>query len=501
MNKILTNQINYDIRHILPTVVENIPTENLITNILREQYLEKADEINQLNLGNAGSLSEDLTSILNVDDNNLKGIGLASVAGIHTYNGNYKNALAGLNEALNLKVHDDVKAYIFTEYANLLRMLKRTDEALIIFNRASELTSNENLKWRINTYIGYTLQYIDSVKALKILNKSADFYLKNTNYTKYTTVLRHIGLIYSFNNNFKSAKKYFSVVNNIATQYSLDSVINDTDNDLGWLSLQQGKFNEAKDIFMDLLNREIDSYSRSLVFQNLGVLEFNRENYSESIKFHCNSLEITSKYDMYEMLIEDYYRIGLSYENIGSYKLAEKYYREGYNLLKSERNELGIILLTGYRKVLIDNYIRFLESKPFVPSAGLHNETFEFTKGKNYKNILDVFQENLLKIHRRRNKTIEQLCKSLDISLRLYFVYQNRFGLSREKMKEIPNINPHFRNYLFSLVNSDWRTAKNQFDNDLYRFLLAKHGHNKTNIANILDVSNLTVIKKTAKLD
>ena len=161
---------------------------------------------------------------------------------------------------------------------------------------------------------------------------------------------------------------------------------------------------------------------------------------------------------------------------------------------------MGLILITGYRKALIDNYIRFLDYKPSIIDASLHPETFNFTDGKVYTEILDVFQENLLRIHRRKHKTIEQLCDSLDISLRLYFVYQNRFGLSKSKMLEIPELNPHFENYLFSLSDLDWKSAKNKFDNDLYSYILKKYSYNKTKIASILDVSNLTVIKKTSDI-
>ena len=46
----------------------------------------------------------------------------------------------------------------------------------------------------------------------------------------------------------------------------------------------------------------------------------------------------------------------------------------------------------------------------------------------------------------------------------------------------------------------DWRSAKSQFDNDLYKYLLRNNSYNKTEIAKLLDVSNLTVIKKTAEL-
>lgn len=501
MNERLINQINFDIREILPPITADIPSEDLTNNIHINQFLEKAQEINQLNLGNTGSLSEDLSYILNVDDINLKGIGYASIAGIHTYNGNYKKALVGLNNALNLKVNNDVKAYIYTEYANLLRLLKRIDEALAVFNRALELTENDNLKWRIHTYIGYTVKYNNSEKAIKILNKSADYYLKNNNIIRYTTVLRHIGVLHSENSEHRKAKRYQTLVKKLADQYSLDALLDDVQNGMGWTLVLQKKYEQARSIFIELLSKDAIPYNRSLVLQNLGVLEFECENYDKAIDYHKKSLEITLENEMSEMLFEDYYKIGLSYEKLGDYYNANEFYKTGYSKLQEERAELGIILMTGFRKTLIDNYIRFLENKPYISTANLHPDTFGFTEGKIYTELLDSFQKNLLKIHRRRHKTIEQLCDTLDISLRLYFVYQNRFGLSRLEMKEKPDINNHFENYLFSLTHLDWRSAKNQFDNDLYKFLLAKHGYNKTKIAQILDVSNLTVIKKTAELN
>jgi len=500
MREIIANQINFDIRQILPPVVDDISNDELTNNIHINQYLEKAHEINELNLGNAGNLSEELSYILDVDDNNLRGIGYASVAGIHTYNGNYKKALIGLNKALSLKVSNDVQAYIFTEYANLLRLLKRTDEALAIFDRASDLTVNESLKWRINTYIGYTLKFIDSDKTLKILSKSADYYLKNDNLTRYLTVLRHIGATYSGNLEYRKAKRYFNTILKIALENELNSIASDVRSDLGWILFKEQKYIEARNIYNDLITTDLDTYSLSLVYQNYACLEFELENYREAINLNKKSFAITFKNDMSEMLYEDYYKIGLSYEKLGDYSNSIKYYREGYLKLQEEREELGIILNNGYRKSLIDNYIRFLENKPSIDSASLHPETFNFTDSKVYTEILDVFQENLLRIHRRRHKTIEQLCDSLDISLRLYFVYQNRFGLTKSKMMEMPELNPHFENYLFSLADLDWKTAKNQFDNDLYKYLLSKYSYNKTKLAEILDVSNLTVIKKTANI-
>jgi DNA-binding NtrC family response regulator len=107
---------------------------------------------------------------------------------------------------------------------------------------------------------------------------------------------------------------------------------------------------------------------------------------------------------------------------------------------------------------------------------------------------------NLLILHKKRENTIGGLCKKLNISLRLYFVYQKRFKLSIASKKSTNINNPHFSSYLLSMLSLDWHSAINKFDNDLYSFLLRKYEFNKTNIAKILGVSNLTVIKKTAKI-
>lgn len=498
MEKRLINQISFDIRRIIPNINEYLNPEDLIQNIPINQYLEKADEINQLNLANSGTLIQDISQILKVDDSNLKGIGFACLAGIHTFNGNYKKAIVGFDQAFNLKVSDDVYAYILTEYGNLLRQLLRTDEAIAVLNKALQLTDNNNLNWRIITYKGYCYKYTDKKRSLKLLTEASEYYLNNKVYSRYATVLRHIGLIYIFYKNFKDANIYLSNAKNIADHYSFRNIINEVRNDTGWLYINERRFDEARKIFLKLLTKDLIPYMESLVLQNLGLLEFECENYTDAIKFHKKSLRLSSKYEIFQMLFEDYYKLGLANERLGEYRNAGKYYSKGYEYLLEERKQLGIILLTGYRGVLLNNYIRFLSEQISIPHVREHSETFEFTVGKTYKEILEIFQKNLLILHRKREDTIEDLCHTLNISLRLYFVYQKRLGFLKDKRKSVTIDNQHFKNYLYSMLSLDWRSAIIQFDKDLYSFFLKKYQYNKTKIAQVLDVSNLTVIKKTA---
>ena len=241
-------------------------------------------------------------------------------------------------------------------------------------------------------------------------------------------------------------------------------------------------------------------YIESLILQNLGYLEFECENYLDAIEYHKKSLKLSSKYEIFEMLFEDYYKLGLTNEKLGEYGNARKYYTKGYEYLLEERKQLGIILVSGNRGTLLNNYIRFLSKQISIQHVREHGDLFEFTNNKTYHEILNIFQKHLLILHRNRENTIKDLCRTLKISLRLYFVYQKRLGLAKEIKKGITINNQHFKNYLYSMLLLNWRSAIIQFDKDLYSFLLKKYQYNKTKIAKVLGVSNLTVIKKTAGL-
>ncbi len=494
------NLISFDIRKILPEINENLKPEELVQDISTTQYLEKADEINQLNLGNSSDLVTDISHIIKIDDHNLKGIGLACLAGIHTFNGNYKKAIIGINQALDLTVCNDVYAYILTEYGNLLRHLVRTDEADTVFNHALHLLGNEKLKWRIITYKGYCYKYTNKTKSLNLLEDSSKYYLKNNEYSRYATIQRHLGLLHIFYSDFNRANSYLSKAKQIADHYSFQNIIYEIKNDTGWLYINEKRFDKALETFSELLTKDLIPYMESLVLQNLGFLEFERENYIEAINYHKKSLQIGLNYKMFQMLFEDYYKMGLANEKIGEYGKARKYYTNGYECLLEERKQLGIVLIAGYRGKLLDNYVRFLSEQSLASHVRWHSDTFAFSRGNTYQEILNIFQKNLLIMHRNRENKIEDLCQTLNISPRLYFVYQKRFNLSKDTIIDVTIGNQHFKNYIFSMLSLDWRAAIIQFDKDLYSFLLKKHRHNKTHIAEALSVSNLTVIKKTASL-
>ena len=154
-------------------------------------------------------------------------------------NGNFKKAIIGINQALDLNVCNDVYAYILTESGNLFRQLLRTDEAIIVLDKALQLTENSDLKWRIITYIGYCYKNTDKKYSLKLLTEASEYYLTNKAYSRYAAILRYIGLLYIEHNEYILAEKFISKAKNIAEQYSLNVILRDIRIDIGWLYIKE----------------------------------------------------------------------------------------------------------------------------------------------------------------------------------------------------------------------------------------------------------------------
>lgn len=145
------NLIHWDIRNFFPVLNETHSPEKIVEKVHIQQYLEKTEEVYQLNLVTTRGAIDDLNHILMIDDVNLRGIAWGSLGGIHTYNGNYKKAFISFNMALDLPVTVDVKAYIFTELSNLLRKLGYFRECISVLKQAEKVAENEKLIWRIKT--------------------------------------------------------------------------------------------------------------------------------------------------------------------------------------------------------------------------------------------------------------------------------------------------------------------------------------------------------------
>ncbi len=491
----LDNKIARDIRNIFPDIKEPVKPEQLTTNIIIDQYLEKTEEIIQLNLISSGEPLKDLSQILKIDDFNLQGIAWASIGGIHTFNGNYKNAFMSFNMALDLNVNNNVKSYIYAEFSNLMRKLGYTKESIAILNASTSLCNNEKLNWRINNLLGLCNKFINPDLALDLLTKSSEYYKENNEHFRYANALRNIGDLYLNQYDFKSAIDIYDQAKIIAEKHKLIQIEHEITNDVGWLKIQKKEYNKARSIFLDLVKQDLSPYILSLALQNLGYLEFECGNYRSTINYHSQSLQLNLKYDMRDMAFEDYYKLGYTYERLKEEGLAYHFYSQGYAFLETEL-DLGLPIL-GYRKTVIDSYITFLSNNQKLPYVNSHDEALRFIIGKTMKEIRNIFHKGLLTMHIRRHKNAPVLCKALDIDTRTYFLYQKKLNLKRGKYDDTLFNNQYFRQYIEALQPYTWREANHRFEEDLFKFLLEKYQHNKKKIAEVLNVSYPQVVMKT----
>ena len=491
------NKIARDIRNLFPDIKEPVKPEQLTTNIIIEQYLEKTDEIIQLNLIPSGEPLKDLSQILKIDDFNLKGIAWACIGGIHTFNGNYKKAFTSFNMALDLNVNNNVKSYIYTELSNLLRKLGYTKESISILEAANSITTNNRLLWRINTYLGLCNKFNDPDLSLEILNKSIIHYREVNEDYKNANILRHIGGIYIKKSDYSNAKIYLHNAIDIAKKYSLKQVEFEIINDIGWMLIEQKDFEKARSQYLELIKNKLIPYHLSLALQNLGYLEFECGNYRSAINYHSQSLQLNLKYDMRDMAFEDYYKLGFAYEKLKEEGLAYHFYSQGYAFLQTEM-DLGLPIL-GYRKIVVNSYITFLSNNQKLPYVNSHDEALRFIIGKTMKEIRNIFHKGLLTMHIRRHKNAPVLCKALDIDTRTYFLYQKKLNLKRGEYDDTLFNNQYFRQYIEALLPYTWREANHRFEENLFKFLLEKYQHNKKKIAEVLDVSYPQVVMKTVQ--
>lgn len=489
------NNIPRDIRNIFPDIKDQITPEFLTENIIIDQFLEKTEDIAILNLVDSEKSISDLTEIAQVDDLNLKGISWANIGGIHTFNGDYKKAFSTFEVALDLTVDNNVKSFIYAELSNLLRKLGYLKESISVLNAASTITTNNRLKWRINTLMGLCNKYSDPELSEKLLLNSLQYYVDISENFRRAGILRNIGELYINRSDYKQALEYLNSALKISKDNNMTQIIHEVNNDLGWLYIAKKDYSTARKVFSSVIKREISPYLLSLALQNLGYLEFETKHYRKAINYHSQSLQINLKYYMRDLAFEDYYKLGTAYEQLKEDGLAYHFYSHGYQLLQTEMDiNLPII---GYRRKVVDSYINFLSKNQKLPYVNTHDEALKFVIDKTMKDIRYVFHKALFTMQLQRHKNAPVLCKAMDIDTRTYFLYQKKLDLKRGRYDDSQFENLYFRQYIEALLPYTWREANHKFEDDLFDYLLEKYGHNKKKIAEILNVSYPQVVMKT----
>ncbi|CAF5009013.1 unnamed protein product, partial [Rotaria socialis] len=99
---------------------------------------------------------------------------------------------------------------------------------------------------------------------------------------------------------------------------------------MGKLMLKVGHFDQAEELYNELLKNASHDSERAHIYHHLGYLKDNQGEYQQAVKFFEKSLEINRKTlpEDHASLAPTYSNIGGVYSSMGEYSKALKYYEE-----------------------------------------------------------------------------------------------------------------------------------------------------------------------------
>ncbi|CAF3451590.1 unnamed protein product [Rotaria socialis] len=122
---------------------------------------------------------------------------------------------------------------------------------------------------------------------------------------------------------------------------------------MGKLMLQLGHFNQAEELYNELLKNASTDSDRAFIYHMLGYLKNNQGKYPEAIKFYENSLTIReiSLPANHPSLATSYNNIGSVYDNMGEYSKALEFYEKDLEIAKKALPPNHPSLATSYNNI------------------------------------------------------------------------------------------------------------------------------------------------------
>ncbi|CAF4608806.1 unnamed protein product [Rotaria sp. Silwood2] len=136
---------------------------------------------------------------------------------------------------------------------------------------------------------------------------------------------------------------------------NLTATINDEIGGSGWsrmghLMLKVGDFNQAEELYNELLKNSSSDNESQHIYHKLGLLENDQGKYQEAVSFYEQSLKIQRKTlpEDHSSLAPTYHMIGQVYNNMGDYSKALEYYEKAHKIFEKALPHNHPDLATSY---------------------------------------------------------------------------------------------------------------------------------------------------------
>ncbi|CAF5221597.1 unnamed protein product, partial [Rotaria magnacalcarata] len=122
---------------------------------------------------------------------------------------------------------------------------------------------------------------------------------------------------------------------------------------MGQLMLQVGHFDQAEELYNELLKDASTDSDIAYIYHELGRVRKGQGEYPEAVKFYEKSLEIKRKTLSEDdvSLADTYGNIGIVYKNMGEYSKALEYYEKANKIFEISLSPTHPDLATSYNNI------------------------------------------------------------------------------------------------------------------------------------------------------
>ncbi|CAF3378869.1 unnamed protein product, partial [Rotaria socialis] len=171
---------------------------------------------------------------------------------------------------------------------------------------------------------------------------------------------------------------------------------------MGKLMLKVGHFDQAEELYNELLENASDDSDRAFIYHQLGWLKTDQGEYQQAVTFYKKSLEIYRKTlpEDDASLAPTYGNIGLVYDNMGEYSKALEYYEKSHQILEISLPPTHSDLASSCNNIgqLYKKMEEYSKALPLLEKAlGIWRKSLPSTHPhiKNVMNAIDRVKERL----------------------------------------------------------------------------------------------------------
>lgn len=430
-------------------------------------------------------------------------------------NGNSLKAFKGFKTAEKLaldsclskdipEIHE-VLAYVKFEFAVFYRSLGEIDLADNLLRGARSHAHGDAVIRSIDYQLALIRYEQNGGENFSEINEMLSNFLNNHVFATYVLGKFYLGEIHRKKKDFTASETYLKEAHDLAIQYNYGYIQYLIKNSIGLLMMAREQYDEALSCFESIRNFTNGFFILSLANENIAAVYYHLGQYDSAVTYCYAALNISIDNDVLTRVPGQAVFLGDMYRRkLNQPEKARFFYRLAFEKSLSY-SELGLPL-SGQRLIAVKRYMRFLESHTGLQlnSAGKPG-VFEFTAGKTWQEISDIFKYNLICFYKLRCSTRSDVVKGLKMTASAYASNHTRLALkgfilpalkqSSEQSTQ-PNYRMELQEFIAGMKDRSWTSAVETFEKEVLETLFEKYRNNKSRLSGALKFSYPNLLKK-----